>query len=428
MATFKLTYNDETHKITIPDTVKTDLAVPKDLPVIEDKYKAIRESINHPVGKQSLRGLIRPGRKIAIVVTDITRKLPEKEILECLLDEILGCGGRLDDISIIIATGAHRPNTSEEIISMLGTRVYESVKVINHTAFDRSTLKRIGTFATGHPIEINRIVAEADIRISTGVIEPHKLAGYSGGVKSLAIGVAGADTIGITHRREIVEHPKTRLGVTRGNIFRDYLNEIASYIGLDFIVNVVQNGAGELLGVFSGEPIQTHQLGVDMSRQYCETTLENQYDLIVAVPGYPKENNLYQATRAINNIIFGPHKVVRKDGTIIIPACCEDGAGDRDLQELLASSATLDEVIEKINRKEDQVGGALVAYKLATVMKYCHLVMSDCQISSEQLGRMFMSGYPTLQQAIDTAIAREGIESILILPHAILTLPVIEQT
>lgn len=427
MATFKLTYNGGTHDITIPDTVSTVLAVPGDLPVIEDKCQAIRASVHHPVGDRSLRELIRPGRKIAIVVTDITRKLPEKEILECLLDEIIDCSASLDDVCVVIATGTHRPNTPEEIVAMFGKRVSESVKVINHTALDRSTLKRVGTFPDGRPIEINRIAAEADIRISTGVIEPHKLAGYSGGVKSIAIGVAGADTIGITHRREIVEHPKTRLGVTRGNIFRDYLNEIVSHIGLDFIVNVVQNGTGELLGVFSGEPIQAHQEGVDLSRRYCEISLEDQYDLVVAVPGYPKENNLYQATRAVNNIIFGPHKVVRQDGTIIIPADCRDGAGDADLQDLLISSATLDEVIEKIIRRGNQVGGALVAYKLATVMKYCRLVMSDCRMPAEQLSRMFMSGFPTLQQAIDAAIASGRIASVLLLPHAILTLPVIEQ-
>lgn len=407
----------------IPDGVDVTVVKSKELPIIADKEKAIREAIENPIGSPRLSQIVKPGQKVAIIVTDITRKLPEDIILPVLIDELLAGGVRIEDITAVVATGTHRPNTHEELVDMFGAETVSRIRFVNHNAFDKSTLKDLGRSKRGIPLVVNREVAEADVRISTGVIETHLFAGYSGGVKSVAVGVAGEATIGATHNFEMLS--QTRLGVIEGNAFREFLTEATQAVGLDFIVNVVQTGKKDLVKVVAGHPVEAFREGVKTARAMYEVEIDHDADIVVAGVGYPKNRDLYQATRAGNTSVFGPKPVVRKGGVVIVPASCEDGFGHPGYVDWMASSNGPEDIIEHA-RTEGFIPGEQKALILAWILRHARMVITDCQIPAEELRRIHLETAPTLQDAIDAELARKPGARVTIIPDSLLTLPVIK--
>jgi nickel-dependent lactate racemase len=266
---------------------------------------------------------------------------------------------------------------------------------------------------------------DADVRIATGVIEPHKLAGYSGGVKTMSVGIAGFATIAHTHAREMNEHPSTRLGVIEGNIFREFLNEVAMTAGLDFIVNVVQAPSGKLVSAVAGHPIAAFEKGVETARRQAVVEITRPADLVLAIPGYPKEQNLYQASRAMNTVIFGPAPVLNRGGDLIVPAVCDDGFGDDGIYDALSLVSSHKELLTNFRRDGFPPGGAPVAYKLAKIMEFGSIWFTDCKIPAEKLRRIHCETAPCAQDAIDQIGRRKQVKSVLILPHATTTIPVV---
>ena len=314
MPTFAVPNGHRMIDLTLPDGVECTLVNNRPMPILPDVKQAIRDAILHPIASKRLSSMVHPGQKAAIIVTDVTRKLPEEVILPLLLEELQAGGIRPEDITCIVATGTHRPNTREEMAAMYGADLVARLRFINHDAYDAKGLKDLGTSQRGIPLVVNRHVAEADVRISTGVIETHLFAGYSGGVKSLAVGVAGEATIGATHNYEMLK--RSRLGMIENNPFREFLTEAAGAVGLDFIVNCVQTGNKELVRVVAGDPVAAFEEGVKTARAMVEVELEHPGDILVTGVIYPKNRDLYQGTRAANTSLFGPRPVVTKGG------CC----------------------------------------------------------------------------------------------------------
>jgi nickel-dependent lactate racemase len=425
MATFEYTYCQRQHFLHFDDSLLVEVAVPAALPVVPDEQRAICEAVANPTGSPKLRELVTRGKKVAIMVTDITRKIPGDLMVGAILEELALAGVQDSDIKILIATGLHRPNTAAEIKKMLGPNVPARIEVINHVARDGAEIVDLGKTARGIPMSLNRLAMAADVRIATGVIEPHKLAGYSGGVKTMSVGVAGFATIAHTHAREMNEHPRTRLGVIEGNIFREFLNEVAMTAGLDFIVNVVQAPSGKLVRAVAGHPILAFEKGVETARDQAVVEIACPADLVLAIPGYPKEQNLYQASRAMNTVIFGPAPVLNRGGDLIVPAVCDDGFGDDGIYDALSSVESHKELLTKFRRDGFPPGGAPVAYKLAKIMEFGNIWFTDCKISAEKLRRIHCETAPCVQDAIDRIGLRKQVKSVLILPHATTTIPVV---
>jgi nickel-dependent lactate racemase len=407
----------------IPDWVDVAVVECNELPTVADEERAIREAVWNPIGSVRLSEMVRPGQKAAIVVTDITRKLPEDIIVPILIDELVAGGIRADDITAVVATGTHRPNTSEELADMFGQDTVSKIRFVNHDPWDRRRLVELGKSRRGIPLSVNKEVAEADVRISTGVIETHLFAGYSGGVKSIAVGVAGEATIGATHNFEMLS--QTRLGVIEGNAFREFLTEAASAVGLDFIVNVVQTGKKELVRAVAGHPVQAFLEGVKTARALYEVEIDQAGDVVVAGVGYPKNRDLYQATRAANTSVFGPRPVVRAGGTLIIPASCEDGYGHPGYVEWMAGSGGPDEIIEtaKVNGFAPGEQKALI---LAWILKHARVVITDCLIPAHDLRRIHLEAAETVQRAVDDELSRNPGARVIVIPDALLTLPVVK--
>jgi len=406
----------------IPDTVPVQWVQSREATPVPNVRRAIEEAMDSPRGSPRLRDLVKPGKTAAIVVSDITRKLPEEIILPLLVKELEAGGIKRQDITAVVATGTHRSNTPEEIREKFG-KVVDEIAFINHNPWDSQGLVRLGVSKTGIPLVFNRAVAQADYRVSTGVIETHLFAGYSGGVKSIAVGVAGEETIGATHNYEMMKH--TRLGVIEGNQFRQFLTEAAQAIGLHFIVNVVQTGRKEVVKVVAGDPVAAFHEGVKTARHLYEVEIDQPGDIVISGVSYPKSRDLYQASRAANVVAFAPRPVVTKGGAILIPATCEDGCGHPGYCEIMKRSADVEDVIA-ISREEGFAPGEQKALILAWILRQARIVMTDCALPRETLEDLYLESVPTLQEAVDRELKRNPQAKVVIIPDGLLTLPIIK--
>ena len=267
-------------------------------------------------------------------------------------------------------------------------------------------------------------MAEADIRISTGVIETHLFAGYSGGVKSLSVGVAGEETIGATHNYEMMKD--TRLGVIEKNEFRQFLTEAAQAIGLHFVVNVVQTGKKEVVKVVAGDPIEVFQEGVKTARELYEVEIERPGEIVVSGVSYPKSRDLYQATRAANVVVFGPRPAVVKGGVILIPAPCEDGCGHPGYCEIIKRAEDVEDIIA-ISREEGFAPGDQKALILAWILQQARMVITDCTLPEERLKDLYLESAATLQQAFDWELKKNPGADVVLIPDGLLTLPIVKR-
>ena len=422
MKSYPIPCGKNTISLTIPDGIPVQWVESHKIAPVPDVRRASEEALDRPIGAPRLRDLVKPGQTVALVVTDISRKLPEEIILPLLLKELEAGGIKKRDMTAVVATGTHRPNTPEELQEKFGEVVHE-ISFINHDPWNPKDLIHFGTSKDRIPLIFNRTVANADIRISTGVIETHLLAGYSGGVKSIAVGVAGESTIGATHNYEMVQ--QTRLGIVEGNDFRRFLTEATQALGLHFIVNVVQTGKKEVVRVVAGDPVEAFNEGVKTARSLYEVKIEQPGEIVISGVSYPKSRDLYQATRAANVVVFGPQPVVTKGGVILIPAPCEDGCGHPGYCAIMNRAEDAEDVIA-ISREEGFAPGEQKALILAYVLKQARIVMTDCTLPEETLRGIHLESKPSLQDALDQELERNPDARVVLIPDGLLTLPILK--
>ncbi len=422
MRTYSIPCGKKFIPIQLPDHVPVQWVESHQMSPLANVERAVEDALSRPIGTPRLRELVKPGQTVALVVTDITRQLPEEIIMPLLLKELEAGGIKKKDMTAIVATGTHRPNTPEELREKFGGVVNE-ISFINHDPWNSKELIHLGSSEGGIPLVLNRRVAQADIRISTGVIETHLFAGYSGGVKSIAVGVAGEETIGATHNYEVMK--KTRLGMIEGNQFRQFLTEATQAIGLHFIVNVVQTGKKEVVKVVAGDPVKAFCEGVKTARHLYEVEIKQPGEIVVSGVSHPKSRDLYQATRAANVVVFGPQPVVTKGGTILIPAPCEDGCGHPGYCSIMRRAEDADDVIA-ISREEGFAPGEQKALILAQILKQARIVMTDCNLPEETLKELYLESAPTLEEALNQELKKNPKARVVLIPDGLLTLPIIK--
>jgi nickel-dependent lactate racemase len=303
-------------------TVATSRAAP---PL--EAWRAIRDALRSPLGAPTLDGLAKRGDRVCIAVTDATRACPDRLLVPpiCMALELAGVAK--EDITILVATGLHRDSTPDEKQEKLGTDIVQRYKVIDHDARDPAWLQDLGAGPGGCPIVVNRRAYGADLIIATGVVEPHQYAGYSGGGKTLAIGCGGEATIAFTHGPQMLDQPATRLGRIEDNPFQAIVREAARRAGLRFVINVILDDNGQIIAIAAGAPEAVHDHLVSVGRDHYIAPIPHQYDAAIAGVGWPKDVNLYQATRAASYLHFAPTPPVREGGIIILPAPLPEGAG-----------------------------------------------------------------------------------------------------
>ncbi|MBI4300942.1 MAG: nickel-dependent lactate racemase [Chloroflexi bacterium] len=427
-ATYAVPFGRGQMHFTLPAGARALVAEPPPVPLLADPPSAIAESIARPVASAPLRALARPGQHVTIAVTDMTRDCPDALLLPPVLAELEAAGVAPRDITILIAAGMHRPSTAEERAEMLGEDIARRYSVIDHDASRPEGLVSLGHTSAGVPIVTNRLVAEADLLIATGLVEPHLYAGFSGGSKTVAIGCAGEETITYTHGPRFIEHSGTRLGRIEDNPFQDAVTEIGRKVGLRFVVNVVLDGEKRIVAVRSGEPAAVHAALVEVAKRVYQVSVPGAFDVAIGGVGYPKDSNLYQTSRVPCNLLFGPEPVVRRGGFVVVPAPCPEGAGlgvsELRFHEDMKRASSLEAIIEHA-RRDGYLAGGQRAFMVAKALQQCEMIVVGAQ-EPQVVRDLRMIPAATMEEAWGIIEGRLGKElSVLIVPHALLTLPVI---
>ncbi|MEN3008599.1 nickel-dependent lactate racemase [Pseudothermotoga sp.] len=390
---------------------------------VEDPKDELKRSFHNPIASPKLSEILDKKNKVAIVVTDMTRYAMDSLVSELLLEEIHSAGVPKENVYFLIALGTHRPMNQKEIEEKLGRKIASEYTIYNHDCYKE--LMDLGRSSAGFPMKINKRLMEADVKITVGVIEPHLFAGYSGGVKTICVGLAGIETIGATHSLKVLSDPRTRLGVIEGNVFRDFLNEMAQRVKIDFTVNLVLNEEKQLIAAFSGHPIESFKTAVKFTRSFVEVPIRDLADVVISCPGFPKSMNLYQATRAANTVVLGPKPVVKRGGLILIPARCEDGLGDENYYKFMSSFDSFENLKEYIFTKGFDIGEHK-AYVLTKILSHASIVMSDCEIDDLILRKIFLLKVSTLQEGIDRILRENPRTKFLVMPNGVHTIPILE--
>src|SRR3989338_7403397 len=281
----------------------------------------LKESLGAEVRARLCR-LFKDKRRLLVVVPDLTRKAHLRDILP----EVLRIPSRACKVGIVAATGLHLPHSGEELMRLVGREICKRYNVFSHTQ-EKTHLADFGRTRSGHSIVLNRCLNEYDSIISVGVIEPHLYAGFSGGAKTIAIGLAGEAVINSTHHPRFLDDKRVGLGMIRGNPFQDLLWDIAKRFPVVFSVNVVNDSRGNALRIFAGGMRDVFQKGVEYARRVYGAKVGGKAKVVIAGVGYPKDSNLYQASRAMNYILDSGSSILEEGGFLILAAELRDGLG-----------------------------------------------------------------------------------------------------
>jgi len=401
----------------------------KTVPPIQDVPAAVAAAVARPVNSPPLREMAKRGDTACIVFTDVTRASPDWLLVPPLLAELEAAGVRDQDITLLCGIGMHRASTYQEKVAKLGRAVVDRYRVIDSEPQNPAALVDLGTTETGIPLSVNRTAYEAGLLIATGIVEPHQYAGYSGGRKTLAVGAAGEAMIAYTHGAQMVDHPGTRLGRTEGNPFHQAVTEAARRAGLRFIVNVVQDDQKRVVCVRAGEPEATFCELVAFARTLYEVPVPQQYDLAVAGVGYPKDANLYQASRAASYLFFAPTAVVKPGGFYITPAPCGEGAGEgvgeQRFLKAMQDAPNIQFILDDA-RQNGYPPGQQRAFVMAKVLEQNDVIIVGAQDPELIRSAKFLAA-PTMDAAFHLVADRLGGDlDLLVVPHALLTLPIVQ--
>jgi nickel-dependent lactate racemase len=273
----RLPYGENSIACNLPSANVSRVLAARHFPGLKDEASAMQAALESPIGCPSLKNCLRENDKVVVITTDNTRHCPDERILPVILRELERVIPR-QNISIMIALGLHPPLNRQEMIKKLGREIVEKYAVINHNP--EQTI-RLGITSRGTPVEVNSMVAGADFRISTGFIEPHFFAGFSGGRKSLAPGVSSPNSIRHNHGFEMINHPNARAGILAGNPIHEDLVEQAKIAKLGFILNVLLNQEKQITHVFAGDPWLAHEQGCAMEREIVQVELDHKVDICI---------------------------------------------------------------------------------------------------------------------------------------------------
>ncbi|MHB1005602.1 MAG: nickel-dependent lactate racemase family protein [Chloroflexota bacterium] len=403
----------------VPDDQFVALLEPRVLQAEGDVHDLLSQALARPCGAKPLSESLRPGQRLVIISDDVTRFTPAHLLLPPLLEHIEGAGVRRDDIVVMIGYGTHRPMTSAEKEQKLGARIVNRYRVEDHNAWDKANLCYRGTTELGTPIWINRTVTEADFVIGLGNIAPHPLAGFSGGAKILQPGVCGEETTSRTHWLGLKYRQADLLGRV-DNPVRQEINQVALQAGLRFIVNTVQDRAGNLLAVVAGHPVQAWLSGCATAREAYGVPVPPPVDIVITDTS-PADIDVWQCQKGINNAA----SLVRPGGTVIVLSPCPEGVASQYPDVLRVGPrplAFLDVLVKRVN-VNPMIGLALVRLHEATAERV--VTMSSPGLDDDTCIRLGMVPYRNPQMAVEDALARHGPGArILALRHAAEVLPI----
>jgi nickel-dependent lactate racemase len=377
----------------------------KDAPPLPDPVAALQAVLAKPLGTPSLAELATGKRTCCIAICDITRPVPNELILRPLLATLEASGIERGNITILVATGLHRESTEAEKLEMVGSEIATQYRIEDHRGEHRDEHTYLGESPRGVPIWIDSRYVSADLKITIGLIEPHFMAGYSGGRKLICPGLAALETVKVWHSPAFLEHPRAESGSLLGNPVHEENTWIAQRAGCDFIVNVVIDAQRRPLQFVAGDMIQAFEAGVAFCSQVVRDYLPEPVDIVVTSgAGYPLDTTFYQSVKGMN----GALSIVKPGGTIILCASMSEGIGSPPFQQLFRENSTLEGFMQRITHEDYFVMDQWQLEELAKVRRKAKVKVISDGLPAETLNSLFVEWAPSIEQAVADSLAEYG--------------------
>ncbi len=397
--------------VEVPDANVAAVLTMPEVPPLPNPDGAVAAALRQPIGVPPLAELARGRGDAVIVICDITRPVPNPVLLPPILETLVGSGIARERISILVATGLHRPTEGDELAEMLGPDLATDVRVVNHRAAERSEQVPVGRTTGGVEAAVDAVYARAALKITVGFIEPHLMAGFSGGRKLCGIGCGSEGTIRQLHAPRIIEHPNSIEGRLHGNLLHCELTEIAALAGMDFTVNVTMDESHAITGVFAGHFDRAFRNGCEFASHSVSRTVDREVDIVVAsCGGYPLDISYYQSAKAFT----GARHICKPGGTIIVLSECREGLGKPSYVDLCRGIESMDSFLDAYvrcggdaydcARRNDQ----WQIHNMTRAMRKCECVLVDGGLSDDQRSLLLHQATPSFKEALSAALARHG--------------------
>ncbi len=401
--TIELAYGKTGLTIELPDLGENlQVVEPAFLEGVPDEPAALVAAMRQPVNSRPLREMVRgENQTIAIVFCDVTRPMPNNRVLPVVLRELEEAGAQRSNIVLINATGLHRPNEGTELREMLGEFVCDNYRVINHNAFDKSTLSHLGKTSFGAEVWVCREYLQADLKILTGFIEPHFFAGFSGGPKMITPGISGGDTVLHAHNARMIGDPQATWGIIENNPIHAEIREAAGMAGSDFSLNVTLNKRHEITAVYAGEVFASHREGCEFVRRTAMQPVSRPFDIVITTnSGYPLDQNLYQAVKGMSAASL----IVRPGGAIISAVECSDGIPNHGpYKDILKLRPTPQALLDLINTPDFKMFDQWQAQVQALIQLKARVFLKSSFLTETQVRDAML--VPVLNDSIEETVA-----------------------
>ena len=409
-----LNYGHDSMALDIPDENYMGTLSPKDIREIEDPINEVRRALANPIGSKKLKELVSSQDKVIILASDVSRPSPSSILLPPILKELNEAGLSNDQITIVFGLGIHRKQTEEEKKRLVGEEVYNQIKCIDH---DIDNCVKIGITKRGNEVSIFKEVLKSDFIIATGNLEFHYFAGFSGGAKAVAPGICSRSTIANNHKHFLDSGAKA--GKIKGNPIREEIEEIGEMVGINFMVNAVLNSHKKVVKVVAGDVTKAHREGAEYINNIFGVKIDQLADIVIASPGgYPKDIDLYQTHKAMENAMLA----VKKGGIIIIAGECRDGLGEESFAEALNGKLSPLELMEEL--KNNFILGRHKASRIANINLNSEIYLVS-NLADKIKKNLFIKSFNSLEEAFSEAIKVQGENvKVLVMPYGSSTLPV----
>jgi nickel-dependent lactate racemase len=419
----RLAYGTSGLDVELPAS-RTTVIEPLLHPGAADERAELRAALAAPVAGPRLRELVGPGQSVAIAICDGTRAQPRALMIPALLEELDGIVAD-DDVVLLVATGTHRGNSDDELRAMLGAELFARIHTVNHDARDPSSLVDLGERGNGVPVSINRRWVEADVRVTTGFVEPHFFAGFSGGPKLVAPGLAGLETTLVLHDASRIGHPRATWAVTHGNPVHDDVRAAAAAAPPQFSFDVILNVEQRIIAAFAGEMFAMHEAACEAARRYATVPVASPFDVVVTSnSGFPLDQNLYQAVKGMS----AAARIVKRGGTIVCAAECRDGfPGHGSYRDLLGSRGSMRELLAQINGSPRVIPDQWQVQIQAQIQERATVVMHTSFLSDAELAEAHLTQTRDIAATVEEALARAGpAATVCVLPEGPQTIPILD--
>jgi len=416
----QLAYGKHGLPLDLPDSLDVTVVEPKFVPGLTDPTAALQAALETPIAAPPLREFVRPGDRVGVVFSDITRPTPNHLLLPPVLEALAHVPR--SQITLFNALGTHRANTTTELCAMLGDEIVDGYRMVQNDALDAATQVWVGQARRGHDIWLNREFAACDVKILTGFIEPHLFAGFSGGGKAVMPGMAGLRTVLQNHDARMIAHPKATWGITWGNPLWEEVREVALMAGRTFLVNVTLNKHKAITGVFAGELDAAHARGCAFVKETAMAPVPAPFDIIITTnSGYPLDLNLYQAIKGVS----AAAQIVRPGGAIIVAAECWDGIPEHGFYgQLLAEADSPAALLARIKTPGFLMQDQWEAQIQAQIQLRADVYVRSDNLTPAQIERALLKPCARIEDTVAMLVAQMGTGArICVLPEGPQTVP-----